>query len=60
MGCDYCGKEMQSSFCHKGQPVWWCQFCSEFFVEDGGNLVLLSPGRQAIERLQQFRIRLGV
>lgn len=60
MRCDYCWKEMQFGFRHKGHPVWWCRFCSEFFLEDGANLFLLSPGRAAVERLQQFRMHSGV
>ncbi len=60
MRCNFCGKEMQFDFYHKGHPVWWCRFCSELFLEDGGNLFLLSPGRAAVERLQQCRMSVGV
>ena len=59
MRCDTCWKEMQFDFYHKGRRVWWCRFCSELFLEDGGNLFLLSPGRAAMEGLQQFRMSLG-
>ena len=60
MRCDYCSKEMQLSFYHTGHPVWWCQFCSEFFLDDGGSLFLLSPGQEAVERLRQVRKTDGV
>ena len=60
MRCDYCSKEMQPSFYHTGHPVWWCQFCSEFFLADGGNLFLLSTGQEAMERLRRVGKSVGV
>jgi len=44
---------MQFAFYHKDCRVWWCRSCSEHFLENGGTLSLLNPGRAAEERLME-------
>jgi len=51
--CDHCWNDMQFAFYHKDCRVWWCRSCSEHFLENGGTLSLLNPGRAAEERLME-------
>jgi hypothetical protein len=55
MCCEHCGSEMAFAFYHKDYRVWWCRFCAELFLEDGGQQYLLNPGQVSEMRLPEHR-----
>lgn len=46
---------MAFAFHHKDYRVWWCRFCAELFLEEGGQQYLLNPGQVSEMRLPEHR-----